>query len=136
MEMKLAGCIIRDKDNRILLLHRNMPERQQWEIPGGKIQDQEQPEEAAIREAKEELDIDVSIVKKLGEKAFTQDKRSMYYTWYLAHITLGEVRIAEPEMFDDARYFSLAEMRQRFTDLSPNAQNFLLAFEARQVSLG
>ena len=33
--MKLAGCIIKDEDGRVLLMHRDDPRRTQWEIPGG-----------------------------------------------------------------------------------------------------
>ena len=46
-------------NNKIVLLKN---ERQEWELPGGKIEENESAEQCAIREVKEELAIDVQIV--------------------------------------------------------------------------
>ena len=50
-----------DADGRVLLAQRpeGKPMAGLWEFPGGKIDDGESPEEALIRELKEELSIDV-----------------------------------------------------------------------------
>src|SRR5262249_24517619 len=51
-----------DVDGRVLLARRppGKPMAGLWEFPGGKIHDDETPEQALIRELKEELDIDVA----------------------------------------------------------------------------
>jgi 8-oxo-dGTP diphosphatase len=58
----VAACALIDKDTRVLLARR--PEGKKmaglWEFPGGKIAPGETPEEALIRELKEELGIDVA----------------------------------------------------------------------------
>lgn len=58
----VAACALVDGDGRVLLAQR--PEGRSmaglWEFPGGKVEDGERPEEALIRELKEELGIDVS----------------------------------------------------------------------------
>jgi len=59
--MKLVvACALIDTDGRILLAKR--PNDAQmgglWEFPGGKIEPEETPENALVRELKEELDID------------------------------------------------------------------------------
>ncbi len=55
----VAACALVDADNRVLLTKR--PEGKTlaglWEFPGGKVENNETPEEAVIRELKEELDI-------------------------------------------------------------------------------
>ena len=58
----VAACALIDTDNRVLLARR--PEGKKmaglWEFPGGKLNPGETPEQALIRELKEELGIDVS----------------------------------------------------------------------------
>jgi len=58
----VAACALVDIDGRVLLARR--PEGKKmaglWEFPGGKLNPGETPEEALIRELKEELGIDVS----------------------------------------------------------------------------
>jgi len=57
----VAACALVDADGRVLLAQRpeGKPMAGLWEFPGGKINDGESPEEALIRELKEELAIDV-----------------------------------------------------------------------------
>jgi 8-oxo-dGTP diphosphatase len=57
----VVACALIDVDGRVLLCQR--PQGKQlaglWEFPGGKVEAGETPEEALIRELKEELAIDV-----------------------------------------------------------------------------
>lgn len=43
----LAGCVILDEKGGLLLMHRNTPKRVQWELPGGKVEAGEEPEQTA-----------------------------------------------------------------------------------------
>lgn len=58
----VAALALIDSDGRVLIAQR--PEGKSmaglWEFPGGKVESGELPEEALIREAKEELDIDIT----------------------------------------------------------------------------
>jgi len=128
--IKLAGCIIKDGQGRILLLHRNNGKHKHWEIPGGKINEGESAEAAAVREIKEELDVDVAVQSKFGEKEFTmEDGQHMHHTWFLAKITDGEPKVAEPDTFDDLHYFSVEEMAKIRGQLSHSAKNLLEVLE-------
>lgn len=62
-----VGLVV--KDNKILLVKRNEPEvpdaHLKWEFPGGKVGFGETPEQAVIRELKEETGVTVKIKRLL-----------------------------------------------------------------------
>jgi len=134
INLRLAGCVITDSNGKILLLHRNTARRQQWEIPGGKLENEEETNEAAIREVKEELGVEVQIIRKLVEKTFDEDGYTLHYTWYLAKIIRGEAGIMEPESFDDMKYFTSAQMQKIHNELSPNTKNFLAMIKPEDIA--
>lgn len=122
--LKLAGCVIKNPENEILLLHRNTPKRAQWELPGGKIDPGEDPFITAKREVLEELGIEVEIEKEIGGKTFKEDGNEMEYTWFEAKIIHGEPKVLENK-FDKFSYFSWEELNEMKEELSPNVQNLL-----------
>jgi 8-oxo-dGTP diphosphatase len=58
----VAACALIDADGRVLLAQRPVHKEMAglWEFPGGKVHAGERPEDALIRELKEELGIDVT----------------------------------------------------------------------------
>lgn len=135
LSVQLAGCIILDPQGRLLLMHRHTPERTQWETPGGTIDPGEEPEFTAVRELKEELGVDVEIVRELGRQDFTEDEKGMSYAWYLSKIVGGEVELLEPLWYDEFRYFSWDEAKAMNDLLSANAKNLIAAYFAKEFVL-
>lgn len=131
--LSLAGCIILDEQQRILLLHRNTPKRVQWEIPGGKIDGEEDAAKTAEREVEEELGVNVDILRKLGDRHFSEDGFTMHYTWFLAEVASGSPHIAEPNTYDDLRFFSLDDLKT-IEDTSPNTRNFVDELVSGKIS--
>jgi 8-oxo-dGTP pyrophosphatase MutT (NUDIX family) len=119
--------------------------RDQWEIPGGKIDEivdgkiirsGHSAEETVVREIQEELKLGIEIVKKLGDREFSEDQYVMHYTWYLGKIIGGdEPAIGEPDKYDDLRAFSLSELKAMREQLSGNTRNFADAWAAGEFSL-
>lgn len=135
--MKLAGCIIKDNDGKVLLMHRSTPKRTQWEVPGGKIEDGETPEQAAVREVKEELDLTVTAVREIGSELFEEDGEQHAYYWFEAEIIDGQPRLTGSDggIHDAIRYFSVSDMRQLFDELSANTKNLVQAADRKVIKI-
>ncbi len=63
--------VIIEKDRKYLLVKRADEEKKEhkgnWECPGGKLNENESFEDAAIRESKEETNLDIRLVKRVKE---------------------------------------------------------------------
>ena len=135
IKLALAGVIITDDRGRILLLHRNTAKRTQWEIPGGKVEPNETPEQTAAREASEELDAKIKVVRKLGAEDFTEDGYVMSYAWFLGKIGSGTPKNAEPNICDDLRYWSIDELVATDEIISPNTKNFVAQVQVGKINI-
>ena len=131
--IQLAGCAIFDDYGRILLLHRSGDDVSTWEMPGGKIEDNEVAEQAAVREVFEELNITVQLSSALGYGEFEKDDKEYRYTWFKADIQSGEPRINEPLLFDDLDYFEIEDLLS--LSLSENMTVFLEKIFSGEVAL-
>ena len=67
--MLVVGAAIFDGANRLLAAQRRAPRSYAglWEFPGGKVEEEETPIAALIRECQEELNIDVDVADLVGE---------------------------------------------------------------------
>lgn len=77
MQQKARSAVLIAKDDKILLIERiKAPEPLYYVLPGGGVEEGETPEQAAIREMKEELGVDITVDSK--EKDPSQTDRE---TW-------------------------------------------------------
>lgn len=130
-KIEVAGAILLDKDNKILLIHRNTTKMQRWELPGGKLEIGELPEQAAVRELKEELNIDVKPLKYIGFKEFEENDVILKYHWYNCKIDKGTPKLME-EKFDNIRYFSKEELLNN-NELSSNMQVLISNIDIEKI---
>jgi len=53
-------------DDKYLFLREDLPQGTIWDLPGGKIEFGESPEETIVREVKEEVYFEIKILKSIG----------------------------------------------------------------------
>ena len=71
--IEVVAAIIEVED-LVLVVQRKENEKAykslKWEFPGGKVEEGERPEDAVVREVKEELQIDIEPVEPLGRVVY------------------------------------------------------------------
>jgi len=65
--MRTRSGIVLIEDNKLAVIERHRAERHYFAFPGGGVDEGETPEEAAVREAEEELGIQVVIKHKVAD---------------------------------------------------------------------
>lgn len=129
----LAGCVIQDEGGKILLLHRREGGKSQWEVPGGKIEEGEEPWQASVRETLEEIGVEPTIAMELGNREFRESAAVYRYYWFLA--TIDKTPAVKESKFDKLAYFSWHEMGIMREQLSPNARNLLQAYNDNKLPI-
>ena len=90
-------CAIIIKDDKILVAQRSerikLPLK--WEFPGGKLEENESEKDCVIREIREEINIDIEILKKLSNSIYDYGTFKINLIPFLAGYVSGEIRLAE-----------------------------------------
>ena len=68
-----------------------------WEFPGGKIEDGETPEEAIVREIKEELDTDIKVERYVDTIEYDYPEFHLSMDCFLCSIVEGDLVLKEHE---------------------------------------
>jgi 8-oxo-dGTP diphosphatase len=88
-----AGIIEKEGKYLIAQRHRNDTHGFKWEFPGGTLRRDESGEEGIIRELKEELNLDVEVIRYFG--CYTEPPLRIQY--YLVRMLGGEIKLTEHE---------------------------------------
>ena len=97
--MRIRAGVILIEDNKLALIERHRAGLEYFVFPGGGVDEGESPEQGAIREAEEELGIQVAIRQKIAEIHFGQTNRHVYF---LVERVSGEFGTGTGEEFTDA----------------------------------
>ena len=107
----VSGIVLR-KDNKILLIKEVLEDKKEhWIFPGGGVDFGESVENAALREVKEEIGIDVEIKDFLGFKEIIRpqfDYHSIIF-FFIADPLNNEISKIEKVL--DAKYFTINEAK-------------------------
>ena len=77
--MRIRAGIVLIQDGKVALIERHRAGMDYFVFPGGGVNDGETPEQAAVREAMEELGIEIAIKQKITEIQFGQKSRQVYF---------------------------------------------------------
>lgn len=126
-----CGALIVNDKNETLLVKRTGKTRNQsgfWSKPGGGVEFGEKVEDAVKREIKEEIGVDIKIIKLLGfVDDIMEDDHQHWITFnYLAKITGGEVENLEPEKHEEVKWFRFDNLPEKVNKNTTEAINFYL----------
>lgn len=79
----------------------------QWEFPGGKIEEGESPEDALVREIKEELDTDIEVGNLIHTIEYDYPSFHLSMDCFLAKVNTGCLVLKEAEA---ARWLTKSEL--------------------------
>jgi ADP-ribose pyrophosphatase YjhB (NUDIX family) len=112
----IGAGILAIENGKVLLIKRgNEPNKGLWSIPGGLVKLGESPEEAAIREFKEETGLNAIIEKLLGifNIVIKDNEGKIKYHYivvdYLGKVIGGELKPGSDVL--DAKWFDISELK-------------------------
>lgn len=92
----VAAIII--KDNKIFATQRGYGEfKDGWEFPGGKVEQGEAPENAIVREIKEELDTEIKVKEYFDTVEYDYPNFHLSMKCYICSVLSGKLELLEHE---------------------------------------
>ena len=97
----VAAALI-DKDGRVLLAQRppNKSMAGLWEVPGGKVEDGENPEDALIRELNEELQMQVNVTEYFGSSIYDYESFSVELIAYKCNLKKWNLYLTDHDLYE------------------------------------
>ncbi|NWG35733.1 MAG: NUDIX domain-containing protein [Chloroflexi bacterium] len=96
--MRTRAGVVLIEDDKVALIERHRAGLDYYVFPGGGVDNGETPEQVAIREAREELGVEVAIKRKVAVIHFDQSTQ----IYFLAERLCGEFGSGTGEEFTDA----------------------------------
>lgn len=105
--IRVVAAVIRN-ENKIFATERGYGElKGQWEFPGGKIEPDETPQQALVREIQEELDVKIEVGDLLDTIEYDYPSFHLSMDCFWCIVTNGEITLKEAA---DARWLGQDEL--------------------------
>ena len=110
---KSCGCIVINDKNEILLIHHNVGH---WGFPKGHVEEGETEVQTAIREVKEETNIDVEVNEEYRYSIKYSPKQDVIkeVIYFLAK-NISDERQAQLEEVSEVKWFSMNDAIEKIT---------------------
>ena len=96
-EIQVVAAVIR-QGGKVFATQRGYgPHKDGWEFPGGKVEPGETPEQALIREIREELDTEIAVGEEIGRAEWTEGGRRFRLMCFLCRVRAGSLTLREHE---------------------------------------
>lgn len=122
-ELDVTICIVSNPEGEILSLkkspnYRDHPRYQEnpFETPGGKIEENESPEECAKRELNEETKIKASPAGFNPEDKFENFQEGKVIDFYPVPFNVGNANVRISEEHEDYQWFKPAKFKEKLPD--------------------
>ena len=105
--IKVSAAIIRSR-NKVFATARGYGDyKGQWEFPGGKIEPGESPQQALIREIKEELDTEIQVGEQIGTIEYDYPAFHLSMDCFWCSVVRGNLVLKEAQ---ESRWLSKNEL--------------------------
>ncbi len=123
---RLGGAVVYAKEEGEVYLALVHDVFGHWTLSKGRVEGNEEIKEATVREMKEELGLDVKIIKKLGENEYIAKdpeigKKRKQVMYFLAEAPFDDITLGTSGGLDDAKWFRLSDILELnfYNDILP-----------------
>ncbi len=118
--INVSCAIIKNDKGEILVTQRSasMKLPLKWEFPGGKIEENETAEECLLREIKEELSIEIRVIKPLASVEYHYEDFSILLVPFICEIKHGDIKLTEHANFIWLKPIELSNLDWAEADIS------------------
>lgn len=112
---RLGGAVVYARDGEDIYLALVHDVFGHWTLSKGRIDEGEEVHNATVREMKEELGLDVKIIKRLGENEYIAKdpdigKKRKQVIYFLAESEFTDITLGTSGGLDDAKWFKLSDI--------------------------
>ena len=105
--VRVVAAVIRDKDKIFATARGYGDFKGQWEFPGGKIEEGETPQQALVREIKEELETNIEVGTLIDTIEYDYPTFHLSMDCFWCQVISGELVFKEAE---DAKWLTKGEL--------------------------